>query len=39
MSPGKLKKFLAKDPAFRAEMDSCLEHMEKMPALRAKVFN
>ena len=38
-SRAKAKKMLAQDPSFRAEMDTCLKHMEKMPGLRAKVFN
>ena len=38
-SRAKAKKMLAQDPSFRAEMDMCLKHMEKMPGLRAKVFN
>ena len=38
MSPAKVKKMLATDPAFQAEMKNCLDHLEKMPSLRAKVF-
>ena len=30
---------LEKDPKFQEEMRNALEHMEKLPGLRAKVFN
>ena len=39
MSPAKMKKALQQDPSFQAEMHTVLEHMEKKPSLRAKVFN
>ena len=39
MSPAKKKKALGRDPSFQNEMQQCLEHMERMPGLRAKVFN
>ena len=39
MSPAKLRKSLQQDPSFQNEMTSVLGHLEKMPGLRAKVFN
>ena len=39
MSPAKMKKVLQADPSFQHEMHTVLEHMEKKPSLRAKVFN
>lgn len=33
-----MKKMLATDPRFQAEVKTCLEQLEKMPGLRAKVF-
>lgn len=38
-SPAKMKKVIESDPVFQSEMQDCLGHMEKMPGLRAKVFN
>lgn len=38
-SPTKMKKILEMDPEFQEEMQNCLQQMEKMPGLRAKVFN
>lgn len=38
-SPTKLKKILEHDQSFQKKMNNCLEHMEKMPSLRTKVFN
>lgn len=34
-----MKKILEMDPEFQEEMQNCLQQMEKMPSLRAKVFN
>lgn len=34
-----MKKLLEKDPNFQNEMRNCLEQMDKIPSLRAKVFN
>ena len=38
LSPAKMKKVLASDPKFQSEMKACLDQLEKMPGLRAKVF-
>ncbi len=38
-SPSKVRKRLENDPEFRDEMQNCLNHMENLPGLRAKVFN
>ena len=36
-SPTKVKKRLEQDPSFQNEMHDMMQHMEKMPSLRAKV--
>jgi len=39
MSPTQVKKMLAKDATFQSNLKNCLDHLEKMPSLRAKIFN
>ena len=38
-TPAQTKKRLERDPAFQEEMRNALHHLEKMPGLRAKVYN
>ena len=37
-TPAQLKKMLENDPTFQSDMRNVMEHMEKEPKLRAKVF-
>ena len=38
-TPAQTKKRLERDPDFQDEMRNALHHLEKMPGLRAKVYN